>query len=529
MRRRNKLHQDRPSSQAVPQQLLDLLNEHIPGFRDEKYAFEIAWMLWCCTNPDRVHRADKNAVWFHTDEIRRLFGEVKNFLNANRDASSRYFIVTRFLNGTQYPEDAYTNGYLPQPWMKKALNSVIECGQTLDYVQADGLSRRLYKRAICSTDVSGNVVRRWKDVNVPTLIPVNIENLRVLERQWACLLELNQTGLAEILARYDLKKASLERSHLQTQMLIAEAQGSRHPGMLSVRYVLHGSGRLYAEGLNLQSCKREIRQAALQGFWDVDISACHLSIMVQMAERFGVSCPNVVDYIVRKSDVRNQIARDIGISTRDAKKIITAVGYGAPRSTSYYTAIPQEIGAEKAEAFFSHPLYLGIKADVDAATEVILAKHPTKRNRLINLASRAIAKTKDDRRPFKAASLMAHLLQGVEAAALEAAVRVCKGAVLLLQHDGFTANQPVDSELLRRAVLDTTGYNLTFEVEQIQLPLADLSLTDLVNIKLNSPRKPSTHAAFDLLSAYLSGTMAFSEYEVPPVFPLPLPDVCLQF
>jgi hypothetical protein len=450
-------------------------------------------------------------------------------LNANRDASSRYFIVTRFLNGTQYPEDAYTNGYLPQPWMKKALNSVIECGQTLDYVQADGLSRRLYKRAICSTDVSGNVVRRWKDVNVPTLIPVNIENLRVLERQWACLLGLNQTGLAEILARYDLKKASLERSHLQTQMLIAEAQGSRHPGMLSVRYVLHGSGRLYAEGLNLQSCKREIRQAALQGFWDVDISACHLSIMVQMAERFGVSCPNVVDYIVRKSDVRNQIARDIGISTRDAKKIITAVGYGAPRSTSYYTAIPQEIGAEKAEAFFSHPLYLGIKADVDAATEVILAKHPTKRNRLINLASRAIAKTKDDRRPFKAASLMAHLLQGVEAAALEAAVRVCKGAVLLLQHDGFTANQPVDSELLRRAVLDTTGYNLTFEVEQIQLPLADLSLTDLVNIKLNSPRKPSTHAAFDLLSAYLSGTMAFSEYEVPPVFPLPLPDVCLQF
>ena len=118
----------------------------------------------------------------------------------------------------------------------------------------------------------------------------------------------------------------------------------------------------------------------------LDISACHLSIMVQMAERFGVSCPNVVDYIVRKSDVRNQIAKDIGISTRDAKKIITAVGYGAPRSTSYYTAIPQEIGAEKAEAFFNHPLYRGIKADVDAATEVILSKHPTKRSRLINLA-----------------------------------------------------------------------------------------------------------------------------------------------
>jgi hypothetical protein len=76
---RNKLRQVRPSSQAVPQQLLDVLNEHIPGFRDEKYVFEIAWMLWCRTDPGRVHRSSHEAVWFHTDEIRRLFGEVKIF------------------------------------------------------------------------------------------------------------------------------------------------------------------------------------------------------------------------------------------------------------------------------------------------------------------------------------------------------------------------------------------------------------------------------------------------------------------
>lgn len=525
-RPRNKPHKARPSSQTVPQQLLDLLEEQIPGFRDDKYAFEIAWLLWCSVDPAREHREHEGAIWMHTDDIRRLFTEVKHFANANRDSACRYFYIRRHLNGTESPKDSHTNGYVPREWMQKAVDWVMRDGRPLDFVDAKGNSRRIHSRAICSTDIHGSVVQRWKGVSVPALIPVNVENLRVLLRKWEYLIESRQKPkvFAGLMERYGLKPAGLARAHRQTQALLAEAQGSRHPGMLPIRYVLYQSGRLYAEGLNLQSCKREIRQAALAGCWDVDIATCHFAIMAQMAKRFGVSCPSIEDYVVRKNGVRGQIARDIGVSLREAKKMINAVGYGAPRSTSLYTEIPKQIGRAKAQAFFEHPLYRGIKADVDAATAAILEKHPSNNDELINLANRAIAKTDEEGEEIKDSTLMAHLLQGVEAAALEAAVRACDGKVLLLQHDGLTSTERVDAAILNRAVQAATGYDLNFEVEQIEMPFADLTPPQSLNKKLKTPRKPSIHAGLEPFWPCFSGTIAFCPDDVPPVFPLPLPD-----
>lgn len=522
---RKRLHQDRPASHTAPRQLLQLLEEHIPGFRDDKYAFQIAWLLWCTIDPERAHRAYEGAAWMHTDDIRRLFSEVKNFRNANREPAMRYFNVLRHQNSAESPEDAYTNGYLPRPWMQKALDLVIQSGAPLDFVDQRRRSRAVHSRAICSTDVHGSVVRRWKGVNVPTLIPVIVENLHVLLRRWEYLIESRQQPemLAKLLERYDLNEAALDRARRQTQTLFAEAKGSRHPGMLPIRYVLHASGRLYAEGLNLQSCKREIRQAALAGHWDVDISTCHFAIMAQMAKKFGVSCPSIEDYAARKRDYRAQIARDIGVSLRQSKKLINAVGYGAPRSTSPYTEIPKQIGRDKAEAFFAHPLYRGLKADVDAATRIILAKHPVKNNKLNNLANRGIALKTEEGQSTKESALIAHLLQGVEAAALEAAVRACDAKVLLLQHDGFTAAGPVDAGMLNRAVQVATGYDLIFEVEQIEMPFADITPAQSFNKKLNDPRKPNIHEGLQPFWPCKSGTVAFSPDDVPPVFPLPLP------
>lgn len=524
-RPRSKSHKARPSNQTVPKQLLILLEEQIPGFSYEKYAFEIAWLLWCSIDPARAHRAHEGAVWMHTDELRRLFGEVRYFAKANRDSAFRYFYVLRHLNGTESPKDSHTNGYKPKPWMQKAVDWVIREGQSLDFVDAGGKSRRIHSLAICSTDSRGSVVQRWKGVNVPALIPVNVENLRVLLCKWECLIDSRQQPkvFLGLLERYGLKQAGLARAHRQTQALIAEAQGSRHPSMLPIRYVLHETGRLYAEGLNLQSCKREIRQAALAGYWDVDISTCHFAIMAQMARRFGMSCPSIEDYVSRKNDVRGQIARDIGVSLRESKKMINAVGYGAPRSTSLYTEIPKQVGRAKAQAFFDHPLYLGIKADVDAATAVILEKYPSQRNALINHANRSIPTTDEKGGKAKDGTLLAHLLQGVEAAALEAAVRACDGKVVLLQHDGFTSTEPIDPEYLRGAVLKETGYDLGFEVEPIKMPLADFDVfEDSLNKKLKNPLNPTIHADSEPFWPCFSGTVALCRCDVPPVFPLPL-------
>lgn len=531
-RDRKRLHEDRSSSRTIPRQLLDLLEEHIPGFREEKYAFEIAWLLWCGVDPARKHRGYEGAFWMHTDEIRPLFGEVGNFLDANRRDKCRYFQVLRHLNGTQSPEDSYTNGYQPQPWMQKALDLVINSTEPVDYIDRSRRAQRVPRSPISSQDTHGHAVVRWKGVKVPALIPVSVKNLELLAIRWEQVLALrsDRREFESVLDGFGLKERGVQRALQQTKVLIAQAKGKRNPGMLPVRYVLHETGRLYAEGLNLQSCKREIRQAALTGCWDVDISTCHFTIMAQMARKFGLSCPSVEEYVARKKAYREQIARDLKVSVADAKRLINAVGYGARQSSSPRTAISQMIGPDKATAFFAHPLYLGLKDDIVRATKVILTEHPVKSDSLINLANRAIPRKTDKGEDVKPSSLMAHLLQGVEAAALEAAVRACSSKVLLLQHDGFTATEPVNPALLTAAVEAETGYHLNFEVEQIQMPLEGLGTPEsLFNEKFKNPLEANIHAGLEPFWPISSGTIPLSPCSVPPVYPLPLPAVDVAF
>ncbi len=468
----------------------------------------------------------------HTDEIRPLFGEVAHFSSANRGPVSRYFKVSRSMNGTASAKDSYTNGYQPQPWMRKALDWVIGSGTGLDFCDERGRVLSAFSRAIRSTDTHGHVVKRWKGVDVPVLIPVNIDNLRALQAKWEYLQSLppkEQTSRA-IFDRYELNEQATVRAFQQTKIFIAESQAKRHPGMLPIRYVLHASGRLYAEGLNLQSCKREIRQAALAGYWDIDISNCHFSIMAQMAKQFGLPCPAIDDYVMRKGCWRNVIAQEVGITKKLVKKALNALGYGAPRSTSTYNEIPAQLGKERAAAFFKHHLAMALKKDIDVATSVILAKHPRKNNNLINLANRAIAIQDGEGGKVKKSSLMSHLLQGVEAAALEAAVRACRGKVLLLQHDGFSATEYIEPEYLRAAVLEGTGYDLNFEVEKIQMPLTCLDIPEqFFNEKEDFTKKPNSDKYLQPFWPVWSGTMALSAEDVPPVFPLPLPLIDTDF
>lgn len=71
-------------------------------------------------------------------------------------------------------------------------------------------------------------------------------------------------------------------------------------GFCPHRYVQSGSGRLYATGLNLQSCPTLIKQAALAGHWEYDFSNCHFSILTQMAAKYGFVCSAISEYLANK-------------------------------------------------------------------------------------------------------------------------------------------------------------------------------------------------------------------------------------
>jgi hypothetical protein len=308
------------------------------------------------------------------------------------------------------------------------------------------------------------------------------------------------------------------------------------PDCVIHQYVQSTSGRLYAGGLNLQSCPRVLRQAALVGQWDYDIASCHLAILSQMATGFGCPCHEIDHYVANKKVIRRMLAEEVGITMEQAKSILTMTAYGARASMHYKNAIPNEIGEERAEILYQNPHYKVLRDDIREAVNVVMKRHPKVKGRYVNAFRKAVA----EEDCHKSQSVMAHLLQGVEAAALKAAIRTCRDKVVLLQHDGFTATEQVSVSTLEAAVLKETGYSLKFEEELLDYPLARFEEEiKAIDLKLKKQRK---HFKNNELDEYLDirlptlaiqgrrvppGDTTHQTYacDIPPVFPEPLPEI----
>ena len=119
---------------------------------------------------------------------------------------------------------------------------------------------------------------------------------------------------------------------------------------------------------------------------------------------------------------------------------------------------------------------------------------------------------------------MSHLLQGVEAAVLEVAVRTFPSNIVLLQHDGFTTTGPIDLAVLHAAVKEQTGYVMKFEEDLITMPDPDFDTEfSSFKTKLKKPEKVSIHAGLEVFWASLLRTVGVGLGDLLPPHPLPLP------
>jgi hypothetical protein len=244
-------------------------------------------------------------------------------------------------------------------------------------------------------------------------------------------------------------------------------------GYVMHRYVEAKSGRLYAKGVSLQTTPRLIRQAALHGLYEYDFENCHYSIFSQLAARYGFESEAIGHYLAHKKAVREQLAKDIGISIEQVKMCLLAIMYGARANTWHENAIPNEIqDTAKVKALYAHPLFQGIAQDIAQGRRVILDNWPTRRTTLLNDMSKRIKKNEKPERK------LAHLLQGIEAKALRAVIELIPNDVLLLMHDGFVTNKRVNIKDMERAVKAATGYKLSLSGERISMP-ADLHFNSI--------------------------------------------------
>jgi hypothetical protein len=487
----------------VPNNLIDYLEKVIPGFDREIKKFEVAKMLWMMVNPNRCHLVYKNSINLSHKSLVELFGRSPSFDDINR-RSFRYFSVHRFFNGKDAEGRSYNNGYEPKPWMLHALADFLKLPAVPTSLLNDvGKVIKRAPKAIDSKTKNKHSAHGWRGVEVPSLIQVNVSNLERLKKFY-----LNNETI----------QANDERDKNFYKFLIASAlltqANSNFHGSLLHRYVQSQSGRLYAEGLNLQNCPKEIRNAGLEGYWDYDINCCHFSILEQMAKKLDFDCPVIRSYVSDKNVIRAEIAQGVGITIPQAKLVLTATIYGARKGLQTRNAIPKVIGIEAAESLYIHKSYKAIADEINQAKKAVLERYPHPNGRYINEFKMSIS-TKRGK-----ASILSHLMEGVEAVALRSAVRYCQDKVLLLQHDGFVLKQPIDSAKIEQTIFHDTGYQFTYDQKKITCPIQ--KEFELFGIDDTKSTIDEIFNEYNGLEPKIRGslqTMAPLYADIPPVYP----------
>lgn len=468
--------------EAIPADFLDHLRRHVrPLAREQmKVQMSLARMLWFGTYRIREHMRYEGFLSYSHQEMDSWFGRRK-FKAINERLG--LFDITHWSW-----EGKFTKGYRMTAETALTLERYFKRRreEMTALLFGDGAELKTIPSAIASKDARGRTTTAWPEAAGLRLVPVNIEQMKVL-RAWL-MRELKDGDERMGLFTGALHRARLERLLDDVRRLIRLAHTKPAGfGYVAHRYVQSSSGRLYAKGWNLQNAGAIVKQAALAGLWEYDFANCHYSILIQMAEREGCHCEAIRHYLANKKQVRQAIAYEAGIGEEQAKTCLLAIMYGARQTLWPTNAIPSEIGTEAAERLFGVELFTGIHADIKKARATIVKGWPRDRQgRVTNMFGRSIGGKQAPE------EILAHLIQGVEATALRGILTTFPEEIVLVQHDGFAARSRMETGAIEEAAELATGY--TFEVEEKRITLELDTYFQGRRIQNDSGRKPKQGA-----------------------------------
>lgn len=227
------------------------------------------------------------------------------------------------------------------------------------------------------------------------------------------------------------------------------------------RYTEARSGRLIADGvLNLQTCHREVRQAALSSHYDYDIECCHYALLANLAKRQGMATPKIDAYVTNKHALRNEMSLAAGRAAMgDIKAVLSALAYGSNLSSSPIGAVAKILGVNAARHLVELPQLKELHREVRAARAVVLESYRgeiERTGKMTNAAGRRVTASGQ-----KANSLLAHILQGEESEVLKVAIAYASEHIVLLAHDGFVTTTPINRDELQGNIAKLTGHQLS--------------------------------------------------------------------
>ena len=450
---------------------LRYLARYLPGFRRQPKDVKMALCALIYEAPTRfrAHSHHEGYSRFTWQELERSFGRGQ-FNRINGELG--IFEVLEDWSKVEGRTKPYMLTERVATIRENFLKGVFRRGATRLLTQDGKSLQSPPASAMAAKNKDGQNRRGFKGLPVTSLVPVNLVQIKKLMVDIQARLMRHQAGAVtgELFSAEPSTKF-LRALHQDAAMLTSKARNAGWYGSVLHRYFEIESGRVYVDGVaNLQNCYRVLREAAMAGLHDIDIENCHYSILAQMAAAQGYQSTVINDYLANKEQMRSELAAEFGISVRQAKDALIALIYGAKFSLRAKDALPKIFNSTKlAERVYQHAKFLALRDDIAGARAAVLKAKAQEVSRRTIKNCRGLTIRLDDSNERQQ---LAHLLQGVEVAALEAAYRLYPKEIVLLQHDGFTATEPLETKRIEAAILDATGYRLEVEQKVIQVNLA---------------------------------------------------------
>jgi hypothetical protein len=489
----NKTQKQKDRDAYISEAFRDYLRENLAGFADEPLGaqMELTRMIKSCGTRYKEHSHYPGWSFFTFENLEAKFGHDKfNGINERLGIFQTQMDWSKIEKRTKpYKLTPHVDGlrtqFFSQP-PKVATRLLAENGEVRHKAPDSAINSK------ARTQTGKLVTKSGWSVPVRSAVPVNQDKLAELHSLMDAELEKHRQGLPTVSPVDPIHAGYVQKD---IQLILHSAHNTVAPGCVIHRYEQSASGRMYCKDVNLQTSQRQVRYAALHGLWDYDIENCHYAILQQMAKKSGHDCDAITHYLENKSKVRRELAEEFGVTVTQIKKVLLALVYGASLSEDPNAAIPEALGSvDIADALYAHPTFSALAKDIAAARTTILKKVKVFRGGIKNMRGLVMKVRKK-----KARHLLAHLLQGVEAVALNAAHDLYAAEIVLLQHDGFTATTPdLNIAAIEKAIFDATKYHLTVALDdRIDFDLkAALFDTDKFSIPTHNAPQATIHAGF---------------------------------
>ena len=400
----------------------------------------IAFMLWLWASGRYAHSRDPSSSAFTGSLLRNIWGNLAH----QRKTCRGYFAV---IQGDNLLNVA--SSYRPMEFLGRALIRYLQNPEPDSLIDLSGREFAAPRNVILTRAANKDPELK----NAKRSVWVGI--------QCAKFIKVNQQALEKFIRCTD------DQSHqLSALMLLKLSRNAKFPGCIPVQYEQKSTGRLVEMLSAIQSTPREVLSAALSDYWDYDLSNAHFGILSALAKEYGLATPVIDDYLIRKRQIRTELAEHCAVDINDVKSGLISLLYGASLNAhEKYSSIGKSLGLKKAKHFIAHPFVKSLSNEIKMVRGNVvegMRKHAGQFVNVMNIGIKATGKKN------QSAVLLSHALQGYEALALKTVMRHFGHHIVLPMHDGWVSDKRLDCDQLSRLIHDATGLRL--EIEEARLP-----------------------------------------------------------